>query len=82
MPDNLAAYVGEHGSVAVSVRRGEFRFDDLKPGQYLMLVTMRKRARASKVVVVTGDADVEILSGEPNRFAAPDGARTGRSGGR
>ena len=82
VPDNLAAYVGEHGSVAVSVRRGEFRFDDLKPGQYLMLVTMRKRARASKVVVVTGDADVEILSGEPNRFAAPDGARTGRSGGR
>jgi hypothetical protein len=82
-PDNLDVYVRKNGSITAIVQRGEFRFDDVKPGSYLLLVTMRKRARAAQAVTVTGDAELQILSGEPNKYAPPDPVGPGgRSGGR
>lgn len=87
LPADFNAYVRENGSVEARVRAGAFRFEAVKPGSYLLVVTLRGRARTSMPVVLTGDSTAQIQAGTPNTAAPTPGAagaptRTGPEGGR
>ncbi len=71
MPENLAA--ARENSVSSRVRDGAFRFESLKPGTYLMVLTTPGRERTSAPVTVHGDQRVSIAAGKATA-STPRGA--------
>ena len=85
-PADLNAYMRENPGFDARLQNGAFRFDALKPGNYLLVVTVRGRERTVQPVLVAGDLAVQVAAGKP--AAAPEpgaggaqGARGGQGGG-
>ncbi len=68
MPENLGAFQRENPGFDARLQNGTFKFEALKPGNYLLVVTVRGRERTSLPIVVQGDQSVSVLAGKP---AAP-----------
>jgi hypothetical protein len=78
-PADLNAYVRENGSVEARVQNGAFRFDAVKPGNYLLLVSLRGRERTATTVILTADVAVQVAAGKPS--ATAEGAAPGNGRG-
>lgn len=86
LPENLNDWTRENTSYDARLQAGAFKFDAIKPGNYLLVLTVRGRERTSQPVVVTGDQQVSLTAGaksaEPARGAnAQPGAAAPRGAG-
>ena len=79
-PADLNAYMRENPGFDARLQNGAFRFDALKPGNYLLVVTVRGRERTVQPVLVAGDVALQVPAGKP--AAATDAATGGAQGGR
>jgi hypothetical protein len=68
VPENLGAWQRDNPGFDARVQSGGFTFEALKPGNYLLVVTIRGRERSTLPVVVTGDQTVTVPVG---KVAAP-----------
>lgn len=80
-PADFNAYVRENGSIETRVQAGAFRFDAIKSGNYLLVVTLRGRERTTTPIVVAADATIQVPAGQPTAAPDPNAAPGGRQGG-
>lgn len=71
MPENLGTWTRENPSYDARLQAGSFRFDTIKPGNYLLVLTVRGRERTSQAVVVSGDQQISLTAGAKSAEAAP-----------
>lgn len=86
VPENLNTWTRENTSYDARLQGGTFQFEAIKPGSYLLVLSVRGRERTSQAVVVTGDQQVSLTAGakspEPAPGTAPQpGANNPRGGG-
>ncbi|MBL8727277.1 MAG: carboxypeptidase regulatory-like domain-containing protein [Planctomycetes bacterium] len=71
LPEDLAAWQREHPSFDARLQNGEFRFDAIQPGSYLLVVNVRGRERTSQPIVVGagGTTPITVLAGPVRKDA-------------
>ena len=77
VPENLGAFQRENPGFDARLQNGAFQFETLKPGGYLLVLTVRGRERTSQPIVVQGDQTLAIAAGKvatPTATPAPNGA--------
>lgn len=79
-PADLNAYMRENPGFDARLQNGAFRFDALKPGNYLLVVTVRGRERTVQPVLVAGDVALQVPAGKPAAAADPAGGGQGGRG--
>jgi hypothetical protein len=82
VPENLGQWQRENPSFDARLQNGSFRFEAVKPGDYLLVVTVRGRERTTQPVVLGGDHNLTVVAGKPATApAAPTpGGGQGNSG--
>lgn len=86
LPENLNDWTRENTSYDARLQAGAFKFDAIKPGNYLLVLTVRGRERTSQPVVVSGDQQIDLTAGAKSAEPAPGtnaqpGAAAPRGGG-
>ncbi len=79
LPENYEAYVRENARLDAGVRAGKFRFETVKPGGYLLVLSGARRERTSMPVVVQGNQQVTIAAGPLAAPAPGDGGNGSRN---
>jgi protocatechuate 3,4-dioxygenase beta subunit len=71
LPENLNDWTRENTSYDARLQAGAFKFDAIKPGNYLVVLTVRGRERTSQPVVVSGDQQISLTAGAKSAEPAP-----------
>jgi hypothetical protein len=65
LPENLQQYQQQNPVLEGRVQAGKFKFENVPPGNYLLVINIRGRDRATLPVVVVGDQSVTLAVGKP-----------------
>lgn len=63
-PENLNEWLRNNPAFEARLQNGQFQFDALQPGGYLLVVTARGRERTHQSIVVQGDQEVVVPAGK------------------
>lgn len=64
-PENLNEWQRSNPVFDARLQNGQFQFDALQPGGYLLLLTARGRERIHQTIAVQGDMDIVVPVGKP-----------------
>ena len=72
LPENLNNWQRENTTFDARLQNGTFRFETLKPGNYLLVLTVRGRERTTTTLVVGGaDQSVVVAAGKVAAATSP-----------
>jgi hypothetical protein len=75
VPQNLNAWLRQNPSFNARLQGGEFRFDTIPAGKYLLVVTMPDRERSVQSIAVgAGMAEIAVPAGAASSASARSGA--------